>query len=523
MPPRLMTRLLALLAVLVAALPALADEFLDRANALYATIAPDKRSDLILLPAVAKMDPPPASVDSIGKAALLPAGSSGWSVAEEWALAAPQRAVLEALDRITKDETATIGMAFGQPYGADAMGPEPHGPDLVDAGLYTELGEPPMLAGARHLYLPALDRVGALVYVEATRLAAADKPDEAIGVLIDWLFFARQMADRQLFAEARWGLRTMTGTLERIRDVAYTDMRSGKRQLTADHILAIQERLAETRTYVRLDRLQFPAANRIAVEQVIAHVFQQRGGPNAAFGQMMAQLASTQRPLRLFAEAARWDQIASNHADSLDTARQLATVYSDMEARWAWDPWDPRLAVQTDYEKMDKARFAVIATVLPDMTVLLNDRQVLRTQLVGTRTALAVVAFAYGARNFPPTLASLRPHFVKNLEADPFNPDRANRKEPPLEYFVPIRDQTFGPREEPGPYEINVVTTAGQNFQVRIGQDQFVLYSVGPNGIKDYARNVSGEPARGQVGDLLLWPPVTSLIRQRLIETGALR
>src|SRR5690606_30185508 len=99
----------------------------------------------------------------------------------------------------------------------------------------------------------------------------------------------------------------------------------------------------------------------------------------------------------------------------------------------------------------------------------------------------------------------------------------ANRKEPPLEYFVPIRDQTFGPREEPGPYEINVVTTAGQNFQVRIGQDQFVLYSVGPNGIKDYARNVSGEPARGQVGDLLLWPPVTSLIRQRLIETGALR
>ena len=90
-------------------------------------------------------------------------------------------------------------------------------------------------------------------------------------------------------------------------------------------------------------------------------------------------------------------------------------------------------------------------------------------------------------------------------------------------YFVPIRDQRFGEREDPRPHEVNVVTGRAGNFKVRIGQDQFILYSVGPDGRKDWARDVSGEPPRGAFGDLLIWPPVTSLVRMHLQETGQIK
>lgn len=518
-------RPLAAALVLALCLPAAvrADEYIDQVNQMYSPIRQHKRSDLVLLPVVAKMEPPPSSVSTVEKAMLLPAGSSGWSAAEAWANAEPQRAVLAALHRVVEIEDPVEAMAFGQPYGADAVATSAEGVALIRAELYTDLGDPPMLAGARFLYLDALNNVASLAHVEATRLAAEGKPDAAIGVLIDWLFFTRQIADRQFFDEVRWANRMMVRALDRVRDVAYVDFRYGSKSLTPAQISAILERLRNEGGYLRLDRLLFPMGNKAAAEQVVAHTFVPRSGPNPTFGQTMARLAATQRPLRLFAEAARWDQVAAVHGNWFDTSERLNRVYDDMAARWPLDPFDRRNELLTDYEKLNKTRFAVLATTIPDMKVLFNDRQVIQTQLVGTKCALGIVAFYYGAKNFPPDIASIRPRFVKVIEADPFNRDRANGKEPPLEYFVPIRDQRFGPRETPQPHRINVATNMADNFQVQVGDDQFVLYSVGPDGAKAWAVDVSGEPVKNAIGDLLLWPPVTSLVRQRLVETGTLK
>lgn len=519
---RLPRPLAALLIVAALCCGVRADEFTDRANAVYATIRPERRSDTVLLPVVAKMDAPPASCATIRNAMLLPAGSSGWAAAEQWATAAPQKAVLEALDKLTQEENPNDAYAFGQPYGSDALGRTPEGVALIRAGLYTDLGDPPMLAGARFLYLPALERVASLVNVEATRLAAAGKPSDAMHLLLDWLFFARQMADRASFQECRWGLRMMIVTFDRVRDVAYVDFRDGKRQLTQENFAEIIKRIRNDGGFLRFDRLVFPVLPRIAGEQVVAQVFDAGGKPNASFGQTMARLASTARPLRLFAEAARWEAIAKSHGDAADTAKQLGMVYDDLASRWPLDAFDPRMSLVSDYEKMNKSRFAVLAGIVPELTVLFNDRQVLRTQLVGTRCALGVLSFFYGSKSWPPLLESIRPRFLTVIDADPFNPDRARGKQPPLEYFVPIRDQKFTAGEAKKPHEINVVV-GDQNFQVKVGDDQFVLYSVGPNGAKDWARDVSGEPAKGAIGDLLIWPPITSLLRQRQVETGVLK
>jgi hypothetical protein len=504
---------------LAALTPALADDYIDAVNRTYESIRPEHRSESILFPAIAKMQPPPAPIASIDKAMMLPHGTADWSTAQEWAMAAPQRGVLEALSKSTQNEQ----MAFAQPYGADALAAIPDAIQFIESGLYTELGDPPMLAGARFLYLPRLEHVAVLVNVEATRLAGEGTVDQAIKVLGDWLYFSRQMADRELFDEARWGMRSMTAALERIRDVTYVDFRSGQPKLTIEQIVAILERLRTDDGYLMGDRLKFPDGNRVAMEQLIATTFIDRGGVNTAtFGQTMARMASSKRPLRLFSEAARWDDVGRTHGNFFDTKDQLKKIYDDWTKRWSMDPFDPQQKNKLDYELTSPSRFAILRSVLPDMGVLFNDRQILRSQLIGTRNSLGVIAFYLRNKQFPPSLAAIRPVFVKVIEADPFNEDRARGRQPSMEYFVPIRDQQRNERVDPQPHEMNVVS-GSDNFRVRIGQDQFILYSVGPDTKKDWANNVSGEPAKGAIGDLLVWPPVTSLLRQRAVELGRIR
>lgn len=523
-----------LLAALVAGpLPAAApvasaQSHIDQANAPLLRVPEAKRSDSVLLPVVAKMAPPPAGVSRVDQAMLLPAGSSQWPAAEAWAAADTQQAVLRALDQITDEEDPVDAMVFAQPYGAEAVASTSQGVALIQADLYTELGEPPMLAGAVFRYLPALERVACLVNVEATRRAAAGDSAGAIDVLADWVFFSRQMADRGFLREARWGLRQMITTLDRIRDIAYTDFRAGSRTLRPDHIAAVLNRFRAD-GYLTIDRLRIPTADRLAAEQVIDRVFIARNGPNAdTFAPTMARLASTDRPLRLFSESARWQTVAAaGSANWFDQHEKLRRIYDDWQARWGLRPFDPLLSLQTEYEKMGRAAFAVLAAVVPDVGVLLNDRDVLKAQLVGTRCSLALVAFYYDAGSFPRDIAAIRPRYVRALGDDPFNPTGRDRGgEPRLEFFVPIRDtgDRFGPRETPRPHEINVFTPGGEyNFKARVGQDQFVLYSVGPNGAKEWAENATAEPVKNSIGDLLLWPPVISLYREELRSTGRLK
>ncbi len=505
-----------------------ADDYVDQANRLYATVRPEKRSDLILLPVLAKMAPPPAAASTPERAMLVPTGTAAWPAALEWAMAQPQRDALEAMKRAVGEFDPLDPMAFAQPYGVEALGATAEGRAMIAAELYTDLGDPPILAAARFLYLPALERLSCLVHVEATRLTADGLVADAGALLVDWALVARQMADRAFFVEVRWGYRAMTLAIERIRDIAYYDFRYGQGKLTEQEIIKGLERVRDDHNggRLRLDRLVLPAAERIAGEQVVSMTFLPRNGPDpTAFGATMARLGSTRRPLRLFAEAARWESVSAGHAPIDETLTQLGRVVNDWRSRWPLSPFDRMMALPTDYERMDAARFAVVRAVVQDQGLLFNDRQVLRAQVEGTRCGLGVLAFHLANGRFPPDISSIRPRYVTSME-DPFNPalrDRAGST--PLEYFVPIRDTRPPPgSRDPQPHEINVFTARGEsNFKVPVGDDQFVLYSVGPDGAKNWADRVSAAPARDFPGDLLLWPPVISLYRQRLIDTGQMR
>lgn len=76
---------------------ALAQSAITQVNALYSTITEANRSDTVLLPAIAKMTPPPAGAftDQIG-ASIINEQSSSWPALTAWAGEPEQIAALEA-------------------------------------------------------------------------------------------------------------------------------------------------------------------------------------------------------------------------------------------------------------------------------------------------------------------------------------------------------------------------------------------------------------------------------------------
>lgn len=514
-------------ALLLAVAPVTAQQdYIGQANSLYDTIARANRSDLVLLPPLADIEPAPEVVPNPRQAMLLPAGAPGWDACVAWATADTQQKIIEALKTVTEDKDPRRGMAFGQAYGQAA------GFEALSIGLYTDLGDPPLLAAANHLYLPYLDRLRVLVHVETTRLAADGSPVDAVYLLLDWVFFARQMADRELFDEARWGYLAMIDALERIRDVVYEDSRLDRPLMSGSDLKGLLQWGESNRGALDIARLNFPAAEVIAFDQLLSITHIARGAPNPdTFAQTMARLSSKDRPLQLFSATAQWQQAVENTADYFDMQDEGEGCLTDWaDHRWRREWHDAFLKEPSHFQTLDPETFAMLSAIFVrqgeggpvDFGVLQHDRQRVMTEVVGTRTAIALRAYIEVHRQFPPVISALAPEYLPAIEADPYNPNRARGAQPPLEYFVPwtINHRVPGPRDvNLPPHQINIVLGSGHNFRRLIGKDRFVLYSVGPNGGDEKAVDVQNA-SEFNPGDYLIWPPVLSLYRQYLSEQG---
>jgi hypothetical protein len=500
-----------------ATLSARADDFINRANAMYAQIAQDRRSDTVLLPVLAKMTRPPESVSRADDAMMLPAGAQGWAEAVAWAQAPEQRAALEALAACTGERDWRRAYAFGQPYGINGVPVS-----LIQAKLFTDLGDPPTLAGAKLHYMKALEWLWSLVNVEATRLVADGKASDAVDLMINWVFFGRQMADRQMYAESSWGLKMMIAGYERLRDVIYVDSRTGAR-LEVGRLRDQIARLSESGTFLDLSRMRFPMGNRIAAEQLISRFYASGDQVDQrAFATSMARLRSGERPLRLFSESGHWRMVAGTQGSGSEATQIVAGIFDDWNARWnIASRFDPRMLVLSSYSRLDADRFAAVSVAVPDMSELINLRELASLEAIGSRASMGLMGHFYTTRNFAPQISAIRPAWLPEIESDPFNPTNRNRGgKPPLEYFVPVRD-TEALHGAGTPHEIQVFVN-GANFRVNLTNDVFVLYSWGSDHAKNNARRVQNVSARVEGADYLLWPPRLSLYRQYRLDLGEL-
>lgn len=525
----LLPSLLLIAAAVLLAPSARADEFVDRVNAYFANVPPARRSDPIILGALSALEAPPAGVTEPRRAALLPVGSANWAAAAAWATKPAQVAAIAALDRVTQETDARQAMVFGQPYGLAELGSSEEQIRLIQAGLYTDLGDPPLLATARHLYLAKFDELECLVHVEATRRLDAGDPVGALDVLTDWVYFARQIADREFHEEKAWAFWAMIEGIERIRDVVYQDFRVG-RKLKADDLKAVIDRLQDDRALLTISRIQLPRADFEGAAQLIASLITPRGKVRPElFAPTMARLASTRRPLRLFGEAARWDSVAATHVDWFGANDALTALRSDYEFRWPRSRFDQLLSqpfvVERYRSPVVRDAVAVVTRSVPDMRDLFDLRQVLRVELAGTRDAMGLVGFYAANRAYPLDLSAIRPRFVTELEADPFAAPGAGGRQPPLLFFVPIRDtrDRFPAKSTVPPHEISVIVADAPNVAISLRDDQFVLYSVGADGSKQWADEAQNTPDAPAGRDYLLWPPVLSIVRDSLVQSGDLK
>lgn len=488
-------------------------------NEAFKLVPENRRSDLVLLPAMVDLEEPPLGVDTPEAAALQYDGSSIWGAAEAWATGPSQQAALEALRKVTDGSERGRAMSFAQPYGP-ALSIDP---ELIRAGLYTALGDPPLLAGARFLYLERMRDLVCLAHVEATRLAAEGQVGQACDLMVDLTYLGRQLTDRAFDKEVKFGYDTMIGAVSRIRDIAYVDFRGARLLGTSDIERVIKALEMYNRGYLDPARLRFPEGNRIAAQQLFEQVYEPRGGVREdQYAKTMARLRTSGRPLRLFAEASRYESAGANQADWFETRDKIDEVFTSWSSRWTLKPFDRQLSLPYTWDLMDRERFGVITASTSDLSELYLWRQVFETETVGTRHALAVLGYYYELGVWPPEASSVRPRWLERMEADPFNPAREAGRLPPMKFFVPVRDDYVADeRDTPQPHEMNVFPRDGSNFALLLDEREFVMYSVGRNGVDDFAEDVSDEWDM-QTGDYLIWPPMLSLHRRHLQQTNQL-
>ncbi len=426
--------------------------FLNLANDFYSgpdrAVPDSRRSDLVLVPVLAKMAPPPESVSTALRAALVTPSSAAWSAAGEWAAAAPQQAVLDAISTVGEPLGVSRRFAFLLPYGEKNASQEAR-----DAGLVIRVGEPPVLASAQFAYLRALSDAAALVNVEATRLANDQKAPEAATLLVHWTLFCRQIADREFFDEKLWGIRNAVAGLERLRDL----VNEYPEQFTGSGLADVIANLSED--YIGAERLQIPRGDLLAGKQVVARAFVERQGPSDAFGATMARASAGDRPLRLFGEASRWQDLASRHGTTFETGDAIDAVFGDWEYRWRLPEFDRGRKQTTDFDRLSKEKFAAVHLITEGIQEMFDLRQRLRAEVEATRLSLGVMGYKLDNGVFPRSLAGIRPRYVKTIGVDPFNERREE-----FHYFVPIRDQPRGERELPKPHDIALGLPPGARF-----------------------------------------------------------
>ncbi|MFO0857819.1 MAG: hypothetical protein U0640_10730 [Phycisphaerales bacterium] len=507
--PRLVAGFVVASALCAASPVAFAQDVISEFNKkAYGDIQQSKRSDLVLLPVLAKTQTPPASVSSVFESRMLLKGMKGWDQAAAWATAAPQVEALKALKTVSSEWDWRKSYQFGLPYGYEGVSPE-----LIRANLYINISDPPTLAAAEYSYLPALDRLEMLANIEASRLYADNKPNEAIDIMLSFAHLSRQMCSRKMIREATWGLDAFCRSMERIRDIGYRSLVDKKQFDIA--ALSKQIETLHPDGYFAFKRMEMPEGDSIAATQALARVTEGTQFNTQQFGSLMAKMSTAGKPLRLFSEAATWKDATSSHLTPKETETKIANIYADWKVQWGLDPFDGRLGNKTPYEELNPEKSILITKAIPDIRPLRAGRQVAQAEIVGARTALSILGVFQSNNMFPNQITAIRPRFVKELDADPFDPKlRETTAKPPMRFL-----------EIKAPQEVLIATSSSsgpENFSISLKPGVFLLYSIGSDNKDNKATRIENTSQIVQGADYLIFPPVLSLFRQHRVDTGEL-
>jgi hypothetical protein len=480
-----MTRLLVL--VLAAAVFALApcgdasastptiDRVIRQINSKTTVDALDRnKSYAVLFDAYLELPEPPTPVGSRFNLRTIHPGMPDWVAVSGWAEGNPgmAEAILEA-------ETRTV---FGLPYGEENVDRK-----YRDADLMVRIGLNDTLRNIEFDYLHAIDAIVAFGTAESYRLLEAGRTEDGLDMTLAMAFLLRQIADRDFMYEKERAINLLTDVLSVLRDQMYMYLDDIPEE---KYFEIAQKRLP----FIRPGRgaLFMPEADYEVAKGLLDEVFGFNDQPDReAFAEAFAGIQSAEKPLTRFGAAKRWRIIGDIHDSKQLSLERLKLIYDDWWRRWRVQEYDPILDVPTQLERTNPIRYAAVVYSIRDLESLFGARNRLIVAVNGTAASAGLCGYRATFGNYPTNIqAAYSAFFRKSNDKDFFD-----------EELAPFHYRVLGSR-------FRVDTPEGQ---IWLEPGACILYSIGVD--KEDGRGSQHTPD-GQLGDLVLWPPMRALQRE---------
>ncbi|MCH2137654.1 MAG: hypothetical protein MK074_01200 [Phycisphaerales bacterium] len=412
-------------------------------------------------------------------------GEPGWDAAVAWAQA---HADVEAAIK-----TAAERRFIGLPYGVDAV-PE----EFQNAGFSVGLPDLETSVSPTFNWLTHLVRIDAWAQVEAWRRIEAGDGDGAVDLMVNNIKMLRKASDRGFLVEKQVAISLMLEAIVSLREMLFEHLDD----LSAERLQALsKDELGKIR--VDRDRLLLPEHDRFVHQALIDQAFDHSTGKVEAesFRKRFTQMQGEVSPIGFAGIDSRWRNLAEWQASLEASREQLDNLYDDWWRRWrvrsGTDLAVMILAEPPYAERLNAVRYAGILSTLGDMDRLFADRNRLITELDATCVAAGLASYRRTRGVYPvSTRMAWGIDIPRYKDVDPFSTENYT-----FIYFVPETDWTLDIGAD------EVVIPAGTG----------VLYSRGRDGFDNSAKRHTVD---GFDGDLIIWPPPTSLDKKASTRTS---
>jgi hypothetical protein len=344
------------------------------------------------------------------------------------------------------------------------------------------------LKNTRFAYLDAMSTLTAYATAETYRLMESGDMQGGLDLAVAMAIITRQACDRDFVAEKEWGLDQLSGVLSNLRDMLWRY----QSQFTKEQLY---ELAWKEMPYLRPSRghLLMPEADRIVAETIIKDLFDAFSGEAdpEQFRETFTEIQSVDEPLSRFGAARRWTQIAPVHGSRVASLQKLTLVYDDWWRRWRIQAYDPLLERASEFEEVNPIRYAAVLFSVQNVPELFQIRDILIAEVNATAIAAGLCAYRNETGRYPRDLKMIYAAFVrKRSDVDPFEESLAG----------------FGYKRIESKTAIDIDAT-----RIWLESGNALMWSVAYDHEDAHGTTVD---TSGASGDLLLWPPSKSLLRE---------
>ena len=431
-----------------------------------------------LMEAYLAMTPPPVPVGADFNLTTIWPGMSGWEAVSNWAAANEKmgEVIMEVQNR------PMLGMRYGR-----TSVPA----NWSQANVVIDVAPDDDLTRIDYGYFDALDVVVSYATAEFYRRLEAGEYESAFTFGLAYLRILRQCCEQEMLEEKLWFMDNLSAAFSTHRDAMFAYL---------EKIPASVYQKLGTKEYPflkatddqRLRRLELPEGDRIHIEVLLESAFGPSGqADERKFAEIFGGLQARNSSVKRFGAKRQWARLAKLHS-TLDLSKEkLEDIYDDWWRRWRMRQFEAVMDLPTVYSGLNEVRYAAIILAVNELQEIFWARERLVSDINGTIYSAGLCGYYRQYDKWPVDLSPVAPTYaMKRFNFDPYN----------MDYGGMVYTRLRSPRE------------IGTQRYGQLRVEGCMLYTLGRNKIDDGGREVS---VNGELGDLLIWPPVRQLARDQ--------